>query len=123
MTYILRGCSHICISKFGCVTQHADNSRIQGISDLVYIITVYCNFARQVFYHGKLNSSGICYWKMTSLLTNETYRCEQCQELQRSLVKTLGEKRALLLRLQKEQARIRKLLREAEKGRKRDGEV
>ncbi|XP_073246091.1 uncharacterized protein [Porites lutea] len=59
---------------------------------------------------------------MTSLLTNETYRCEQCQELQRSLVKTLGEKRALLLRLQKEQARIRKLLREAEKGRKRDGE-
>lgn len=102
---------------------HNTLTSIQGISDLVYIITVYCNFARQVFYHRKLNSSGICYWKMTSLLTNETYRCEQCQELQRSLVKTLGEKRALLLRLQKEQARIRKLLREAEKGRKRDGEV
>ena len=44
-------------------------------------------------------------------------------ELQRSLVKTLGEKRVLLLRLQKEQGRIRKLLREAEKGKKRDGEV
>lgn len=102
---------------------HNTLTTIQGISDLVYIITVYFYFAHQVFYHGKLNSSGICYWKMTSLLRNETYRCEQCQELQRSLVKTLGEKRALLLRLQKEQARIRKLLREAEKGRKRDGEV
>ena len=50
-------------------------------------------------------------------------RCENCMELQRSLVKTLGEKRSLLLRLQKEQSRVRKLLREAEKGRKRDGEV
>lgn len=43
-------------------------------------------------------------------------------ELQRSLVKALGDKRALLLRLQKEQGRIRKLLREADKGRRRDGE-
>lgn len=50
-------------------------------------------------------------------------RCENCLELQRSLVKTLGEKRSLLLRLQKEQSRVRKLLREAEKGKKRDGEV
>jgi len=53
----------------------------------------------------------------------DKYRCENCLELQRSLVKTLGEKRSLLLRLQKEQARIRKLLREAEKSRKRDEEV
>lgn len=60
---------------------------------------------------------------MTSAVAEEKYRCEHCMELQRSLVKTLGEKRALLLRLQKEQTRIRKLLREAEKGRKRDGEV
>lgn len=50
-------------------------------------------------------------------------RCENCMELQRSLVRTLGEKRSLLLRLQKEQARTRKLLKEAEKARKRDGEV
>ncbi|PFX22629.1 TNFAIP3-interacting protein 3-like isoform X1 [Stylophora pistillata] len=49
-------------------------------------------------------------------------RCENCLELQRSLVKTLGEKRSLLLRLQKEQSRVRKLLREAEKGKRRDGE-
>ncbi|KAL9956858.1 hypothetical protein ACROYT_G038405 [Oculina patagonica] len=49
-------------------------------------------------------------------------RCENCMELQRSLVRTLGEKRSLLLRLQKEQARTRKLLKEAEKARKRDGE-
>lgn len=58
---------------------------------------------------------------MTSNAVNN--RCENCLELQRSLVKTLGEKRSLLLRLQKEQSRVRKLLREAEKGKKRDGEV
>lgn len=57
---------------------------------------------------------------MTSNAVNN--RCENCLELQRSLVKTLGEKRSLLLRLQKEQSRVRKLLREAEKGKKRDGE-
>lgn len=61
--------------------------------------------------------------EMTSPVANEKYHCEQCVELRRSLVKTLGEKRSLLLRLQKEQSRIRKLLREAEKGRRRDGEV
>lgn len=60
--------------------------------------------------------------EMTSPVANEKYHCEQCVELRRSLVKTLGEKRSLLLRLQKEQSRIRKLLREAEKGRRRDGE-
>lgn len=54
---------------------------------------------------------------------NENNYCEHCLELRRTLVKTLGEKRALLLRLQKEQGRIRKLLKEAEKGKKKDGEV
>lgn len=53
---------------------------------------------------------------------NENNYCEHCLELRRTLVKTLGEKRALLLRLQKEQGRIRKLLKEAEKGKKKDGE-
>lgn len=57
---------------------------------------------------------------MTNVADN---RCKNCLELQRSLVKTLGEKRSLLLRLQKEQARIRKLLREVEKLKKRDEEV
>lgn len=56
-------------------------------------------------------------------MSNVVDKCESCIELQRSLVKTLGEKRSLLLRLQKEQARIRKLVKEGEKARKRDGEV
>ncbi|XP_068674298.1 TNFAIP3-interacting protein 3-like [Montipora capricornis] len=55
-------------------------------------------------------------------VVNEKNHCDHCLELRRSLVKTLGEKRLLLLRLQKEQGRIRKLLREGEKARRRDNE-
>ena len=101
-----------CIANFGAVTTYS-----AGILevDLFYNNSPFvCSLSDQ------LTLSCV---EMTSAVVNEKYRCEQCMELQRSLVKTLGEKRALLLRLQKEQARIRKLLREAEKGRKRDGEV
>ena len=45
----------------------------------------------------------------------EVTRCASCMELQRSLMRTLGDKRLLLTRLQKEQARTRKLLKEGEK--------
>lgn len=81
------------------------------------------SFVAKTYVNDQLELCEVYTGNMTSASANEKYRCEQCMELQRSLVKALGEKRALLLRLQKEQGRIRKLLREADKGRRRDGEV